>query len=446
MHYGEGVEWPLHVLCVCCCSGFRNVHFTLNTSRAQFDFWMPVHTSNRMEWKWFWLAAVAVPKWISTCVIKLAHMTPSHKFHRKSRIKLISNGVRCRKRLTNPLFFHRCDLRSSWFGIDEHFYPCASRVATINQICTRRFTLNKVSICSYYTLHLSLVFVLRTLASTFFSFFLSSFLNLVSWEPRDDYMLWLNLYLFLCLEACKAIIYRTCDFVHANGGCGVHNRNEYFHEIEIFLFHFHKSNDRTHTHTNTHSHMRLCTANESTSRNCATKPTIPRAKWNTIGCLSSNERMLVAETRLFCFPLLFFFASSLFVFHLPHRISAGRSDACIRRNANRLLHRRKFSYWMTIYGRSHASKYIRRQWHKTDRFQLFTIYRSFVCSAAAAAAVNVNRHRSLDSVWVLILCYCHRPRRPFNCISSVRKQAIMDLLKRMREWAREHPNRTSSAE
>lgn len=232
-------------------------------------------------------------------------MTPSHKSHRKSRIKLISNGVRCRKRLTNSLFFHRCDLRSSWFGIDECLYSCAIRVATINQICLRRFTLNKVSICSYI-LHLSLV--CTSYVGFFFSLFV--FVNLVSCESRDDYMLWLNLYLFLCLEACKTIIYRTCDFVHVNVGCGVHNRNEYFHEIEIFLFHFHKSNDRTHLLTHEIVHRKR----KYTSRKLCDKPTIPRAKWNTIGCLSSNERMLVAETRLFCFPLFFFLSS----FAAPH--------------------------------------------------------------------------------------------------------------------------------
>lgn len=335
-------------------------------------------------------------------------MTPSHEIHRKSRIKrLISNGVRCPKRLTNFSHFFQHSIAIVVIRHSAYFQRCVLSAATINQIRTRRFTPNNVSIGSQYAFIIS------------FDVLLLFLIRLV--ESRDDYMLWLNLCLFLCLEACKTIqSTHTCDLVHETVAAAAVNESLSWNwNFSISFSQIKRSHIRAHVlkTTKKKAQVRSRGAQTKVRRETVRQPTIPRAKWNIIGCLSSNERMLVAEARLLCFhffPLL-----------ILYRRSIGRSmRAFAETPADLCLVRRKFSRWMTIYGRSHASKYIKPQWHKTDRFQLFTI--SFAVAFRCSAAAVPNESASISRFCgVLILYYCHRPPRPFNCFHSVRKQAIM---------------------
>lgn len=121
------------------------------------------------------------------------------------------------------------------------------------------------------------------------------------------------------------------------------------------------------------------------------KPTIPRAKWNIIGCLSSNERMLVASSTQFgsvCVGI-----DSRACVYILHSSWKNNPVDCV---------------WLeeSFLPNDHLWKVARYQIHQTDRFQLFTIYRAIWFAALQLLLAAANESTSISLVDSVECWFC----------------------------------------
>lgn len=199
-------------------------------------------------------------------------------------------------------------------------------------------------------------------------------------------MLRLNLCLFLCLEACNGDN-QTAYVWSCDSGVVAYTQSQrvFFHEIENFLFHFRKSNALSHVWAVSRDRVAQTKVHREIVRQSTVYPKRNETlsgvyHHQTSACWSSRS----CSTQQFCFDNVFLLSPSL---RSPCTPEFPSMRAFAETPIDMCLVRRKFSCRMTIYGRSHASKYIKPQWHtKQIDFNCSPFTVLFRCRSAAAAA------------------------------------------------------------